>query len=77
MTLPLVLSIGDPAGVGPELACAAWALSGTAGLPPFFVVGSRRVIEEAGERRGLHVRTRAIASPAEVAAVFDTALPVL
>ncbi len=77
MTLPLALSIGDPAGVGPELACAAWALSGTAGLPPFFVVGSARVIEDAGYARGLHVRVAAISSPAEAAAIFPTALPVL
>jgi hypothetical protein len=31
--LPLAASIGDPAGVGPELFCAAWALSGAEALP--------------------------------------------
>ena len=39
----------------PELAVAAWALSGTAGLPPFAVVGSRRILEKAARRRGLHL----------------------
>ena len=77
MTLPIAISIGDPAGVGPELICAAWALSGTAGLTPFFAVGSKRVLEKAARRRGLHVRLRAIATPDEAAAVFDEALPVL
>ncbi|NML92086.1 4-hydroxythreonine-4-phosphate dehydrogenase PdxA [Novosphingobium olei] len=74
---PLALSIGDPAGVGPELACAAWALSGTAALPPFFVVGSRRVLEKAARRRGLHLKVRAITAPHEAAAIFPNALPVL
>jgi len=74
---PIVLSMGDPAGVGPELAAAAWALSATAGLPPFAVVGSRRLIEQAALRRGLHMPVTAVADPAEALAVFGTALPVI
>lgn len=74
---PLALSIGDPAGVGPELACAAWALSGAAALPPFFVVGSKRVLEKAARRRGLHMKVRSITAPHEAAAIFPNALPVL
>ena len=46
---------GNPAGVGPELAAAAWALRDSEGLPPFFVVGSARVVEEAARRRGISV----------------------
>jgi 4-hydroxythreonine-4-phosphate dehydrogenase len=75
--LPLALSMGDPAGVGPELAVAAWALSATAGLPPFVVVGSRQILEQAAERRGLHVRVVPVAGPAEGAEAFGTALPVI
>jgi 4-hydroxythreonine-4-phosphate dehydrogenase len=77
MMAPLALSMGDPAGVGPELAVAAWALSAAAGLPPFAVVGSRRILEQAAERRGVHVRVAGIATPGEAAALFDTALPVI
>jgi 4-hydroxythreonine-4-phosphate dehydrogenase len=77
MIRPLALSMGDPAGVGPELAAAAWALSGTAGLPPFFVVGSLRIIAAAAARRGLDVPIVGIAAPDEALALFDTALPVL
>ena len=77
MTRPIALSIGDPAGIGPELACAAWALSGAEGLAPFFVVGRKRLLEKAARRRGLHIKVRAIASPDEAASVFDNALPVL
>ena len=74
---PLAVSLGDPAGVGPELIVAAWALSGTAGLAPFVAVGSRRVLEQAARRRGLHVQIRSVGSIAEALAVFDEALPVL
>ncbi len=76
-TLPLAYSIGDPAGIGPELAAAAWAIRDTEALPPFFVVGSAQVIEEASRRRGLDVPVCAVKAPDEVAACFADALPVL
>ncbi|KAJ8138808.1 hypothetical protein OY671_007979, partial [Metschnikowia pulcherrima] len=51
LSLPLAASIGDPAGVGPESFCAAWASSGAEASPPFFVVGSRASLEQAAHRR--------------------------
>lgn len=74
---PLALTIGDPAGVGPELAAAAWALSDAEALPPFFVVGSARVVEEAARRRGITVPVCAVKTTDEVAGRFADALPVL
>ena len=47
MTGVLALSLGDPAGIGPEIVGGAWAALGTGG-PPFAVVGDARVIEDAG-----------------------------
>ena len=75
--LPLAISIGDPAGVGPELICAAWAERAANGLPPFFAVGSRDLLEAAARRRGLDIAVRAISAPDEAAAMFDSALPVI
>jgi 4-hydroxythreonine-4-phosphate dehydrogenase len=77
MQPPLALSIGDPAGVGPELAAAAWALSDAEGLPPFFVVGSARVVAEAARRRGITVPVCTVKTPDEVADCFADTLPVL
>ncbi|MCX7285263.1 MAG: 4-hydroxythreonine-4-phosphate dehydrogenase PdxA [Novosphingobium sp.] len=77
MAAPLALSIGDPAGVGPELAAAAWALRETEYLPPFFVVGSAQVVEQAARARGIAVPVCAVASPDEVADCYAEALPVL
>ncbi len=75
--LPIALAIGDPSGVGPELAAAAWAARHTESLPSFFLVGSARVIEEAARRRGLDVPVCAVKAPDEVAGCFADALPVL
>ena len=75
--LPIAASLGDPAGVGPELLAAAWASRRETGLAPFFVVGSCAVIEAAGRLRGISVPVRAIGAPHEALAVFAHALPVI
>ncbi|WP_068094138.1 4-hydroxythreonine-4-phosphate dehydrogenase PdxA [Novosphingobium rosa] len=80
--LPLVLSLGDPAGVGPELIAAAWARRKAEGphapgLPPFFAMGGAQLIAAAAATRGLDVPVERIASPAQAAEVFTHALPVL
>lgn len=74
---PIAASLGDPAGVGPELLCAAWAARREAGLSPFFVVGSPRLLAAAAARRGLDMQVRSIGAPDEAAACFDDALPLL
>jgi len=43
--LPLAVALGDPAGVGPEIAAKAWQARREHDLPPFFVVGDMRSIE--------------------------------
>ena len=36
---PLVVAMGDPAGVGPEITAKAWEARRERGLPPFVAVG--------------------------------------
>lgn len=74
---PLVLSLGDPAGIGPELAVAAWAQNAAQALPAFAVTGGAGLLFEAAERRGISVPVQPVASLAEATAVFLHALPVL
>ena len=74
---PLVASLGDPAGVGPELLAEAWTRRESAGLAPFFVVGGASVLVAAARTRGLDLPVQVIADPAEALAVFPHALPVL
>jgi 4-hydroxythreonine-4-phosphate dehydrogenase len=73
----LALSIGDPAGIGPELIVEAWARRVEAGLEPFFVVGGGHVLGEAARQRGLDCPVVAIDTAEEAREVFAGDLPVL
>lgn len=74
---PLAISLGDPAGVGPELIAAAWAARDNHELLPFVVAGGPDVLRAAAERRGLNVPVRQVFHPNEAADCFAYALPVL
>jgi len=73
----LAASLGDPAGVGPELLCEAWVRRRAELLAPFFVVGSVAVLAGAAAARGLTVPLLAIDSPDQAAQCFADVLPVL
>ncbi len=77
MIRPLAVSLGDPAGVGPELIAEAWARREADGLPPFLVAGGAGVLRESAARRGLDLPIERITDPLEAAEVFARALPVL
>ncbi|MEO8926192.1 MAG: 4-hydroxythreonine-4-phosphate dehydrogenase PdxA [Caulobacteraceae bacterium] len=71
---PLALSLGDPAGIGPEIVVKAWRALARTG-PAFMVVGDARCLRTAasGEARAICV----VAGSDEAAQVFESALPVL
>ena len=77
LSLPLAVSLGDPAGVGPELIAEAWAQRKDEGLPPFFVCAGAQVLTEAAASRGLALPAIAIAHPAQAKAALDAGIPVL
>jgi 4-hydroxythreonine-4-phosphate dehydrogenase len=66
---PLAVSMGDPAGIGPEIIGKAWAAGD---LPPFVVVGDPDAIRAAWQ--GPVVIAATMADGAEA---FGSALPVL
>ncbi|MDZ4375928.1 MAG: 4-hydroxythreonine-4-phosphate dehydrogenase PdxA [Phenylobacterium sp.] len=71
---PLALTLGDPAGIGPEIVVKAWRALRNEDLA-FFVIGDVQALRSApGGGSGI---ARAISSPDEVAAIFSGALPVL
>jgi 4-hydroxythreonine-4-phosphate dehydrogenase len=74
---PLALTMGEPAGVGGEIALMAWAKRRALGLPPFFLIDDPQRLEALARRLGLKVKISAIARPAEANAVFARAVPVL
>ena len=77
MAAPLAVSLGDPAGIAPELIAEAWAQRETAGLAPFCVVGGASVLIAAAQTRGLSVPIIPITAPDEASAAFSSGLPVL
>jgi 4-hydroxythreonine-4-phosphate dehydrogenase len=76
MTLaPLALTMGDPAGIGPEITLAAWEELRNA--HPFAVIADPGHLTGLAARLGRGVPVRAVDTMAEAAAVFSRALPVL
>ncbi|WP_374570145.1 4-hydroxythreonine-4-phosphate dehydrogenase PdxA [Phenylobacterium sp.] len=71
---PLALTLGDPAGVGPEIIMKAWAAL-RAGGPPFVVVGDFDALASASLGGASVVRR--VTSPADAMDVFAHAAPVL
>ena len=69
---PLAVSIGDPAGIGPEIVAAAWDARIQAGLPPFFAIGDARAV--AAVWNGPIIT---LAEPGEAAAAFAHGLPLV
>ena len=69
------MTIGDPAGIGPELALSAWRARAR-GEPPFFVLAPPGLLSSLSKRLG--VETSIIETePGRVAEVFDQGLPVV
>jgi 4-hydroxythreonine-4-phosphate dehydrogenase len=72
LDLPLAISVGDPAGIGPEIIGKAWEARNSNGLPPFFAIGD--IGSFAPHWNGPVVR---IDDPADSQKHFATALPVI
>ena len=71
----LAMTLGDPAGIGPELALRAWLRRAELGAP-FFVIADPAALRDAAGRLGLDVPV-AVVAPGEAARAFDRALPVV
>jgi 4-hydroxythreonine-4-phosphate dehydrogenase len=72
---PLALTMGEPAGIGPELALAAW-LARSPQTTPFFVLASPAHLAAAAKRIGLETPILET-EPRQTASVFARALPVV
>lgn len=74
--LPLALTMGEPAGIGGEIALKAWAKHHQS-LPPFFLLDDPARLKRLAADLRLAVGITPIGSPAEASAAFDLGLPVL
>jgi 4-hydroxythreonine-4-phosphate dehydrogenase len=73
---PLALTLGEPAGIGPDIAIAAWLRRTEFGLPPFYLLGDRDFIAERAKTLGLQVRLADVRAEQALDSFAD-ALPVV
>src|SRR5262245_26199814 len=76
LKLPLALTIGEPAGIGPDVALAAFQRRAQLKLPPFYLIGDPQFIANRAKALGLDVAIRE-AEPEQAAAAFASALPIV
>jgi 4-hydroxythreonine-4-phosphate dehydrogenase len=74
---PLAMSLGDAAGIGPDIAIAAWRLRRENALPAFAVIGGADILRDRAAQLGLDCPVSDIADLSEAADAFARALPVL
>jgi 4-hydroxythreonine-4-phosphate dehydrogenase len=74
--LPLALTIGEPAGIGPDITFAAWRLRKDADLAPFYLLADPKFLRLSARRIGVDVPIAEV-DPGSATAAFGTALPVV
>ena len=73
---PLAISMGEPAGIGPDLILQLFAEREALRLPPFVVYGNLDFLAARARRLGIEVEL-APTTPGDAADRFSTALPVI
>ncbi len=73
---PLALTMGEPAGIGGEIALRAWAAR-TPASPVFFMIDDVARLESIARRFSIACPCERISAPDQAAGVFARALPVL
>src|SRR5271168_216662 len=73
---PLALTLGEPAGIGPDLALAIWRRRAELGIPPFYIVADAEFLGRRAAQLRLDVPLATV-TPVSAAAAFNTALPVV
>lgn len=73
--LPLALTMGEPAGIGAEIAFKVWLAR--ASLPPFFLIDDPERLARLARHLKWTIPLVEIAAPRDALAAFPNALPVL
>jgi 4-hydroxythreonine-4-phosphate dehydrogenase len=76
MALPLALTLGEPAGIGPDITFAAWRQRAELGLAPFYVLADPAFLRGCAERIAPDVPI-AVVEPSAAVSTFAQALPVV
>jgi len=73
---PLALTLGEPAGIGPDITLSTWQRRSDSAVPPFYVLGDPSFLAARAHTLGLDVPI-AVGEPADAPASFAKALPVV
>jgi 4-hydroxythreonine-4-phosphate dehydrogenase len=76
MEAALAVSSGDPSGIGPDIAIAAWMLREHMRLPAFFLLADTKLIASRAVKLGVNIQLE-IATPENAATIFGEALPIV
>jgi 4-hydroxythreonine-4-phosphate dehydrogenase len=76
MARVLALTLGEPAGIGPDIALEAWRRRRDLDLPPFYILADPVFLRRRAEEIGISVPLSAV-EPAAAEATFRDALPVV
>jgi 4-hydroxythreonine-4-phosphate dehydrogenase len=76
MAKPLALTSGEPAGIGPDIAMAAWLRRNELKLPAFYLLADRDFLSDRARTLGLKVKLADVGAE-DALATFADALPVV
>ena len=76
MPTPLALTLGEPAGIGPDITFAAWRRRVELDLAPFYLLADPEFVARRAERSAPDIAV-AVVEPAAASAAFERALPVV
>ena len=74
--LPLAVSIGDPAGIGPDVILKSWSTRGATGAPPFYVIADPDQLRARADEMKLDVSIRSCDAD-NATELFRDVLPVV
>jgi len=75
MAKPLALTLGEPAGIGPDITIKAWLRRNELKLPAFYLLGDRDFLSDRANTLGLKIRLAEV-RPEDAFDAFADALPV-
>ena len=58
MDKALALTLGEPAGIGPDIAIAAWLRRRELKLPPFYLLGDRDFLQQRARLLGIDLKLK-------------------
>ncbi len=73
---PLAVTMGEPAGIGPDILLLSWIARKSLALPAFYLRGDPGFIGRRAKRLGLDVPVKVV-EPEEASACFNKCLPVV